>query len=101
MVVDSDVDITDLHEVIWAMSTRCDPSTEVQFMRNVWTSPADPAIPPATRHMKEGVTTLRHGYRMDRVLINACRPYEWFTDFPKVNAFPRDFKAEISRKWDL
>ena len=101
VVVDEDVDVTDLHDVIWAMGTRCDPGEAIDFVRGVWTSPADPAIPPHRRNMQAGQTTLRHGYTMDRVLIDACRPYSWIDEFPEVNAFPRAIKEEMARKWNL
>lgn len=101
VVVDEDVDVTNIHDVIWAMSTRCDPSDMVDIIRGVWTSPADPAIPPSRRNMAPGQTTLRHGYTMDRVLIDACRPYSWIDEFPRVNCFPQQFKDEIARKWSL
>ena len=101
VVVDDDVDVTDLYDVIWAMSTRCDPGNMIDMVKGVWTSPADPAIPPHRRAMQPGQTTKRHGYVMDRVLIDACRPYAWLDEFPVVNAFPREKKDEIAKKWNL
>jgi UbiD family decarboxylase len=101
VVVDDDVDVTNLHDVIWAMSTRCDPSDAIQFARGIWTSPADPAIPPHKRYMSGGQTTLRHGYTMDRVLIDACRPYAWIDEFPEVNSFDQATKDRIIEKWKL
>src|SRR3954447_10784068 len=47
IVVDDDVDITNLQDVIWAMATRCDPGEAIDIVRGVWTSPADPAIRPS------------------------------------------------------
>jgi UbiD family decarboxylase len=101
VVVDDDVDITNLQDVIWAMATRCDPGEAIDFVRGVWTSPADPAIRPAKRIMAPGQTTLRHGYTMDRVLIDGCRPYAWLDEFPKVNSSPAAFKRDITAKWKL
>jgi 4-hydroxy-3-polyprenylbenzoate decarboxylase len=101
VVVDHDVDITKLQDVIWAMATRCDPGQAIDIVRGIWTSPADPAIPPERRIMAPGQTTLRHGYVMDRVLIDACRPYAWLDDFPKVNSFPDEMKRDMEKKWDL
>ena len=46
VVVDDDIDITNLGDVIWAMSTRCNAREGIDLVKNVWTSPADPAIPP-------------------------------------------------------
>jgi 4-hydroxy-3-polyprenylbenzoate decarboxylase len=101
VVVDDDVDVTNIHDVIWAMGTRCDPAQQIDFMRGVWTSPADPAIPPGRRHMGHGQTTKTHGYTMDRVLIDACRPYSWLDEFPQVNACSPALKDSIAKKWNL
>jgi UbiD family decarboxylase len=101
VVVDDDVDVTNLHDVIWAMSTRCDPGEAIDHVRGIWTSPADPAIPPHRRNMTAGQTTMRHGYTMDRVLIDACRPYAWLDEFPEVNAFPKEEKDRMTLKWKL
>ncbi len=101
IVVDDDVDITNLQDVIWAMATRCDPGEAIDIVRGVWTSPADPAIRPSKRAMAPGQTTLRHGYIMDRVLIDGCRPYAWLDEFPKVNSFPAALKRQIHAKWNL
>jgi hypothetical protein len=38
---------------------------------------------------------------MTRVLIDACRPYAWLDEFPRVNAFPRAVKDQIDKKWNL
>jgi hypothetical protein len=51
--------------------------------------------------MAPGQTTLRHGYIMDRVLIDGCRPYAWLDEFPKVNSFPAALKRQIHAKWNL
>jgi 4-hydroxy-3-polyprenylbenzoate decarboxylase len=83
------------------MATRCDPGQAVEIVRGIWTSPADPAIPPQRRAMAPGQTTLRHGYTMDRLLIDACRPYAWIDEFPKVNSFPDALKQQMEQKWDL
>jgi hypothetical protein len=38
---------------------------------------------------------------MDRVLIDACRPYQWLDEFPPVNAFSKSFKQRLEEKWRL
>ena len=101
VVVDEDVDITNLQDVIWAMATRCDPGEAIDIVRGIWTSPADPAIRPGKRAMAPGQTTLRHGYVMDRVLIDGCRPYAWLDEFPKVNSFPTALKRQMIAKWKI
>ena len=93
VVVDHDVDITNLGDVIWALSTRCTGQEAIDIVKNVWTSPGDPAIAPEKRSSK--------GYTMDRILIDACRPYRWYDEFPKPNAFLPDAKKRFIEKWGL
>lgn len=93
VVVDEDVDITNAGEVIWAMGTRCNIREDVEVLKGVWTSPADPAIPPQERLLKN--------YVCDRAVVDACRPYRWIGEFPIVNAFRKEQKEKAVAKWGL
>jgi 4-hydroxy-3-polyprenylbenzoate decarboxylase len=93
VVVDDDVDVGNLREVVWAMSTRCDVGASIDIVRDVWTSPVDPIISPEKREARNFVT--------DRALIIATRPYTWKDDFPTVCAAPRDVKRAAKEKWGL
>ena len=42
ITVDADVDPRDLHEVMWAVSTRCDPARDIDIMRYSWGCVTDP-----------------------------------------------------------
>ena len=87
VVVDDDIDSTDLQEVVWAMTTRCDPETDLEILRRCWSGPLDPIIP------KE-----RKGFN-SRVVLDACRPYEWMKDFPAVVGLSPAQKEEVLKKW--
>lgn len=92
VVVDDDIDVTNLEQVIWAICTRCDPATSIQVLYGTRTSPADPRIPPEQR--------ATGNISNSRAVIDACRPYYWKDDFPKMNALsPSDF-AEARSKFD-
>jgi UbiD family decarboxylase len=93
VVVDDDIDIANLSDVIWALATRCNAREGIDLVKNVWTSPADPAIPPQARSPR--------GYTSDRVLIDACRPYRWMDEFPEVNSFPPEIKEQYRKKWNF
>ncbi|NIO10181.1 MAG: UbiD family decarboxylase, partial [Deltaproteobacteria bacterium] len=93
VIVDDDVDISNPHDVIWAMATRCNVREGVDLVKNVWTSPAEPAVPPQS-HSARGAT-------MDRVIIDACRPYQWVKDFPQVNIFSDEYRQTIRQKWKI
>ena len=93
VVVDDDIDITNPYEVIWAISTRCNAREGIDIVKNVWASVCEPTISPEERDTR--------GYISDRVLIDACRPYQWIDRFPAVNAFSREFKEQVAKKWKV
>ncbi len=43
VVVDEDIDLFDMTQVIWAVSTRCDPKADIQIVRGTMTSWLDPS----------------------------------------------------------
>ena len=46
IVVDEDIDVSNLDEVVWAMMTRSDPATSIDIIRGAWSTPLDPRIEP-------------------------------------------------------
>jgi UbiD family decarboxylase len=91
VVVDEDIDPTDLGEVIWAISTRCDPKTAISVIDGCWSTPLDPAMHPDKRDAGEFVNS--------RAILNACRPYSWKDRFPPVNSLSPELKKRMSEKW--
>ena len=45
IVVDDDIDPTNLNEVLWAVCTRSDPVQDIEILRRCWSGPLDPIIP--------------------------------------------------------
>ena len=87
VVVDDDVDPMNLEEVVWAMTTRCDPADDIEIMRKSWGSKVDPLLDDPTVPY------------MSRALIDACRPYEKLATFPKVaQSSPAQIRATVA-KW--
>jgi UbiD family decarboxylase len=87
VVVDDDVDPTDIHDVIWAMGTRCDPKTRTTLLDNCWSSRLDTMVFDYSRLYNS------------RMVIDACRPYERLDTFPKVAMTSPDFAKKIRAKW--
>jgi 4-hydroxy-3-polyprenylbenzoate decarboxylase len=87
IVVDDDVDPMNLEEVMWAVSTRCEPSEDIEIMRKSWGSKVDPLLAdPAVPYNS-------------RALIDACRPFEKLATFPKVaQSSPAQVRATVT-KW--
>lgn len=76
IVVDEDVDVSNLEDLIGAMVFRSDPATSIDITRNAWSTALDPSIPPERK--KQG------DFTNSRAVINACRPYHWKDQYPKM-----------------
>jgi 4-hydroxy-3-polyprenylbenzoate decarboxylase len=90
-LVDDDIDPSNMQDVLWAMSTRCDPQTSIEIASGCWSSPIDPRIPPAQRAAGD--------FTNSRAIIDACRPFAWRDKFPKVHSIDPAYQDEIKRKW--
>ena len=88
VVVDDDIDPTDLEEVIWAIGTRSNPEKDIDIIRNTYSSPLDPIYP------KQGKIAFG-----SRAIIDACRPYDWINDFPKVAQSSPEERLKVLSKW--
>ncbi len=91
VVVDDDIDVSDLEQVMWALVTRSDPATSIDIITNAWSTPLDPRIHPDEK--AKGNTT------NSRAIIDACRPYHWRDQFPKVNTPSPELAREARQKW--
>lgn len=87
VVVDDDIDVTNLEQVIWAMCTRADPERSIDFIKRAWSGPLDSAIRPDEKGFNS------------RALIDATRPWEWRDKFPKVNAPSPAVEKKAREKW--
>lgn len=89
IVVDDDIDPTNLQEVIWAMATRSDPASDIEIIRKAWGSRLDPlycTYAPGTMYNS-------------RAIIDACRPFEHFATFPRVAASSPEELERVRKKW--
>jgi UbiD family decarboxylase len=86
VVVDPDIDITNMNDVLWAIMTRCDPARDVTIINRAWSGPLDPAIHPDERGFNS------------RLLIDATKPWEWRERFaePVVTA---DMARATREQW--
>ncbi|OGP27759.1 MAG: hypothetical protein A2038_06130 [Deltaproteobacteria bacterium GWA2_57_13] len=87
VVVDEDIDPSNLDEVLWAVCTRSDPEQDIEILRRCWSGPLDPIIP------KE-----RKGFN-SRAIIDATRPFEWLQEFPPVAKSSRELRERLLRRW--
>ena len=71
VVVDDDVDPTDIHDVIWAMGTRCDPKTRTTMLDNCWSSRLDTMVFDYAKLTNS------------RMVIDACKPVRALRPLPQ------------------
>jgi 4-hydroxy-3-polyprenylbenzoate decarboxylase len=91
VVVDEDVDPSNLPDVMWAITTRSEPSESVDIIRNAWSSALDPRISPEDK--LKGITS------HSKMIINACKPFAWRAQFPPSSALSIEEAQMIEDKW--
>lgn len=93
IVVDDDIDPSNSEDVIWAISTRSDPATDIDIMRHCWSNPLDPMISPSEKEKKRLWNS--------RAIINACRPWDRVQakDFPPVAEATPALQEATKKKW--
>ena len=87
VVVDDDIDPSNLFDVTWAISSRCDPAEDIDIVRRAMATRVNPRLRPGSPNLTS------------RALIDACRPFEWIDEFPAVAESSPELRAETYRKW--
>ncbi|UCG63795.1 MAG: UbiD family decarboxylase, partial [Deltaproteobacteria bacterium] len=88
IVVDEDVDPTDLEQVLWAMCTRCNPPDDIDILRNTWSTYLDPTKnPPEERPYGS------------KALINACMEHKHLHDFSKRTLLRESTYRRVRDRW--
>lgn len=88
IVVDEDIDPTNMDEVLWALCTRADPMEDIEIIRKCWSSPRDPISYPLDARVFNS-----------RAIIDACRPWERRDDFPPVARCSAELRRKTLEKW--
>ena len=88
IAVDEDVDPTDFNQVMWALSSRCNPSEDLDVLRNTWSTGLDPSqYPPEARPYGS------------KVLINACKPHRYIKQFPRSTLLRQETYERVAARW--
>jgi UbiD family decarboxylase len=88
IAVDEDVDPTDMDQVIWAMSSRCNPIEDIDILRNTWSTWLDPTQnPPEERPYGS------------KALINACKEHRYLPVFSKRTALRKEVYDQVAGMW--
>ncbi len=88
IAVDEDVDPTNMDQVIWAMSSRCNPIDDVDILRNTWSTWLDPTQNPPEKRP--------YG---SKALINACKEHRHLPVFSKRTALRKEMYDKVAGEW--
>ena len=88
IAVDEDVDPTDINQVIWAMSSRCNPVDDIDLLRNTWSTWLDPTQNPPEKRP--------YG---SKALINACKEHRYLPVFSKRTTLRREIYDQVASRW--
>jgi 4-hydroxy-3-polyprenylbenzoate decarboxylase len=91
VTVDEDVDPSNLADVMWAIATRCEPSEQVDIVRDAWSSALDPRLTAESR--ARGQTS------NSKIILDACKPFGWREQFPPTSALSQEEARSIADKW--
>ncbi|WP_036595677.1 UbiD family decarboxylase [Ottowia thiooxydans] len=89
VVVDEDIDPSNMQEVMWAVATRSDPEMDIDITRRGMGSKNDPmsiALP----------------YKApfnSKAIIDACRPFDFINEFPEVAEASKELQDKVRAKW--
>ncbi len=94
VVVDDDIDPTNLNEVVWAICSRCDPATGIDIVKEALGTPLDPIA-----DVSPGTDILE--YTNSRGIIFAVKPFKklFRGEFPKVVEADKDTKESVIQRY--
>lgn len=88
IVVDDDIDPTNVYQVLWAMATRSRPAQSIDILRETWCTYLDPSQnPPEIRPWGS------------KALINACMEYRYIKTFSKRTKLSKAAYENVVARW--
>ena len=90
VVVDDDIDITNINEVLWAVASRWDPKRQSEIV-DVPASDLNPTLTPEQRGRDDMVSSC--------IIIDACRPFGRRDEFPAVSSVSAEYRQTVLKQW--
>ena len=95
VVVEEDIDPSNLDQVLWAMVTRSRLDQAIQILPHCHTNNVHTAIPPQEKRSTEKGKPLTAA----RVVIDACRDLSWKEDWYPIARISPELRTKILEKW--
>jgi 3-polyprenyl-4-hydroxybenzoate decarboxylase len=93
IVVDDDIDPSNLSEVWWALGTRTDPEKTIDILRGTWGTALNPMLSEEQKRNGE--------LERSMAIILACKPYRRINEFPPASRCSPEYLAKLRKKWRL
>ena len=88
IVVDDDIDPSNIGQVLWAMATRSRPAQSIDILRETWSTFLDPSLnPPEIRPWGS------------KALINACMDYKHIKNFSPRTKLDKGMYDNVVARW--
>ena len=97
IVVDEDIDPSNLSQVMWAVATRADPERSIQILPHYGTSSTDITVSPEEK--RKWKVTPKPLYS-SRAVIDACQPFEWKEEWYPVAKISSELRGQLVKKWE-
>jgi UbiD family decarboxylase len=89
IVVDDDIDPSNVGQVLWAMATRSRPAQSIDILRETWSTFLDPSLnPPEIRPWGS------------KALINACMDYKHIKSFSPRTKLDKKTYEQVASRWN-
>ena len=95
VIVEEDIDPSNLDEVLWAMVTRTRLDRAIQIIPHCHTNNVHPAIPPSEKRATDKAVPLTSS----RVVIDACRDLSWKEDWYPIARISPELRTKTVEKW--
>jgi len=95
IIVDDDIDPSDMNQVLWAVESRTDPVRSIQFIDRCHTTSRDPSVSMEQKRKYNAKSLV-----VSRCIIDACQPFAEKPDgwFPVARSSPEQ-RAKIYKKY--
>ena len=91
IVVDDDVEPSNIREVLFAMGNRADPEA-FDIIRGNLTSKLEPLLANPEKKQTKDIT-------IATAIILACKPFHWIDEFPSPVTIAPELQQEVRKKW--
>ncbi|MFC1871895.1 UbiD family decarboxylase domain-containing protein, partial [Chloroflexota bacterium] len=90
IVVDDDIDPSNIREVLFALALRGDPA-KYEVINDCWCNHLHPQLTPWQREVGD--------ITWSAMLMVACKPYYWIKDYPPNVETSPELEEEVIKKW--